>query len=790
MVSVLWNKTRRELWERKLSLLLLVGIAAAGVSLMVGMLGVILDLDRARSKFYQEQRLADFSLSLKRAPSWALARVAKIPNVRRLEGRISLPIRLSLAGQTQEMAGTALSLAPSSEQPLSDVLLTAGMRTSMRDGDAVINAAFARAHHLKLGDRVTALILDRQWTFRLVGFARSPEYVYVLPPGSFVPDPSLAPVLFVPRRFLQLTANLESAFNEIIGQLEDKRPAAVRATLQRMEEQLTEFGVTYVTPQSEQVSVKFLDNEFSELRSHATIVPAICLGAVAFVLHVVMGRLVAQSRGVIGTLRAIGYKRTQVIFHFLSHSLVVGLLGGLLGSALGLWLQAGMMSLYRQFFELPDMTVHLYPQLVLLGVGVSLLFAGLGTVASVRNAASLEPATAMHPPPPEKVGKILPEYWPGLWIRIPFRGKMILRSVFRNPMRTLTTLGVIAMATGLLFQSICVRSSLAAMVDNEFVDTAHQDLTVSLSDPVEAGCLHEVQRMGVSLVEGQLNVPCLLRYGAVERRLSITGLDPGSVLYTPRTSDGAALTIPTQGLVLTRKLAEILDASLGDRLHIAPLIGLRRAVEAPVVSIVDSWVGLSAYADRRYLSRLVGEAEVVNSLLISTWHGRGSPQLVSALQQRPLVLGVEQRLDTRARLNELMQRSIGMSLWISLGFTGMLALASVLNTALVAIQEREREIGTFRVLGYSPEEVSSIFVGESLLVNGVGVLLGLPCGVALLHLVLQAYNTELFRLPLIIPALAGPQTVLIMATFVGLAQVAVIRMVASLHWLDVFKVRE
>ncbi len=786
MVGVLWRKSVRELWARKGALFLLVCIAAVGVSLMVGMVGVIYDLARARNAYYDSYRLADFSVTCKRAPAWALDRVAQVPNVRRIQGRISLPVRVEVPGLAEPLTGTVLSLPEHRVGALDDVLLTAGLWATERDGDVVVNAAFARARHLHPGDRITALIEDQQWSLRIVGLAMSPEYVYVVPPGGFTPDPGRSPVLFLPLRFLQRAANLESAYNEVVGTLYDTRPAAVRATLALIETRLAPYGVVYTTPRAEQPSVKFVDNEFKELWSHATILPGICLGAVAFVLHVVMGRMVAQNRGVIGTLRALGYTRGQLVRHYLSHGLLVGLLGGVLGGALGALLQGAMLRMYQDFFDIPGFRVHLYPALWLLGILVSIGFTSLGTVAAVREAAALEPARAMHPPPPERGGPILPERWALLWRALPFRWKMILRSVFRNPFRTVTTIGIIAVASGLLLESVCVQAAITTMIDDEFVRASHQDVTVTLSDPTDTEAGREVLTMdGVSRAEMALAVPCILQHGSVEKRLSVTGLSPTDLLYRP-----AGLTVPPRGIVLTRKLGEMLGVRPGQTLHLVPLIGLRREADVPVVGLVDTWVGLSAYADRGYLSRLIGEDDVTNTLFAATWHAPPQPSLLALLHDRPRVLGLEQRHQTRARLTRLLQQSLGLALWVSLGFTGLLAFGSVLNTALVTVSEREREVGTFRVLGYRPWEVARIFIGESMLVNGVGILAGLPVGIALLHLVTRVYNTELFRFPVVVPPLAFPQTVAVMLLFLILAQTAVTRAVSRLDWLAVFKVRE
>ena len=115
---------------------------------------------------------------------------------------------------------------------------------------------------------------------------------------------------------------------------------------------------------------------------------------------------------------------------------------------------------------------------------------------------------------------------------------------------------------------------------------------------------------------------------------------------------------------------------------------------------------------------------------------------------------------------------------------------SVLNAALVSLSERQREVGTFRVLGYSPGQISRIFSGESLLLNATGIVLGLFAGIGLIQLISKAYSTELYRFPVVIYPSRLVITAVLMVLIVGLAQSIVFRMIKSLDWLEVLKIKE
>ncbi len=120
----------------------------------------------------------------------------------------------------------------------------------------------------------------------------------------------------------------------------------------------------------------------------------------------------------------------------------------------------------------------------------------------------------------------------------------------------------------------------------------------------------------MTFAEGELVVVCDLSNGPYRKRTGLTGIEPPNRLYTPLDADGRPIVVPEEGLVLTRKLADILHVREGSVIEVRPLIGRRTRTRAVVVSLVDTYLGLPAYARASYLSRLIGEERVTNVLLL------------------------------------------------------------------------------------------------------------------------------------------------------------------------------
>lgn len=793
VIRPLTMKILRDLMDHKVALAALLAIIAVGVGVFAGTMGAYRDLDGARARYYERYRISDFIVDLKRAPAGAVDEVARVPNVWDVRGRVSLAARVDLVGVDEPIMGVAVSVPEERRPVINDVFLKSGTWfTAGDEKEVILNEAFAEAHDLKPGSRVRVLLLDKEHDLLVVGTAMSPEFVYVIPPsGGLVPDPARFAVLYLPERFAQEACDLQGAFNQLVGRVRDHARPAVTRTLRRIEDELDPYGVTNVTPYWEQPSIRFLSDEVAGRRITAMTVPTLFLGVAALVLNVLMSRLVEQQRSIIGTLRALGYSRGALMQHYLTFGLLIGAMGAALGIGLGWWLQVSVNGLDRGIFRIPGIRASFYGSSALAGTGVSILFAILGTVKGVRRAASLEPAEAMHPPPPERGAKVWLERFDVLWRALPFRWKMIFRAILRNPFRS--TVGLIAtvVSTALVLATLSLFDSLDYLVAFQFNRVAHEDYTISLREPEGPRAASELGDLaGVSYVESQLAVACDLSNGPYEKRIGVMGLSRGSRLYTPLGANGIPVTVPEEGLLLDSKLAEILHVRPGDRIRLRPLIGQRRQVLAPVTGIVDGFLGLGAYADIAYLSRLLGEERSANVLLSTEDRRVSARTLMDDLKQRPAVIGFAQRRRSLTRIADTFGQAMGAQLALMIAFAGLIAFGSVLNAAMVSLSERRREVGTLRVLGYTPFQVGGIFSGESLTVNAVGIVLGLAGGVGLTYLLAAAYDTELYRFPVVIYPSRLAATVVIMLLFVLAAQWIVHGMIRMLPWLEVLNVKE
>lgn len=792
-MRALHKKLRRDIFGSYGTLLTVVAIIAVGVGSFVGLLSAQRILLASRDVYYREYRFADFWIDVKKAPQSAVELLAENPAIESLETRVVFDVILDLPDQPRPISGRLISTPEVGfERTLNGIHLVRGSGFSdTRDEEVILSEAFAVAHDLNPGDRLRLILNRKIETFLVVGTAISPEYVYMVRgAGDIVPDPQHFGILYVKDEYARDVLDFRDACNQITGRLVPGAAADINLLLERFKRDLDPYGVFAVTPRERQASHRFLSDEINGLGITATFMPAIFLTVAALVLNILLTRLAERQRTIIGTLKAIGYRDRAVFTHFLSFGIVVGIIGGLAGAALGVLLSSGMIQIYRGFFQFPTFAFQVFPDLLLAGVLISVTFAVAGAAKGVWVVLKLSPADAMRPRPPERGGAIILERFPRLWRALGFRTHMALRSLVRNRTRTLTGCISTALAVAIIMMSLVMYDSMLELIDFQYERVSHSDVDIGMRDEKSIDALYEARSLpGVDYAEPLFGLRCDLQNGRRGRRLTITGLTPGHRLMTPVQTDGRPIDIPPDGLVMGRKLAEILNLEVGDHLDVTPIRGQRETVRARLTGVMESFLGLECYADLRYLSRIVGESVAVNSMQLAVAPGpRG--ELYNEIKELPNAQGVSSRADARANLEATLIKTSLLSLSILIIFAGVIAFGSMLNNSLIEIGDRLRDISTLRVIGYRPTQVAGIFFRQNMVVFVLGLLIAAPIAYAMILGLSAAYDTELYRLPVIIRPRAVLSTTAISVVFVLIAQWVVYRKIRTLDWLEGVKVKE
>lgn len=773
------------MWGQALAIALVI---ASGVATFVMSLGTMDSLRLTQESFYRDYRFAEVFASLKRAPQSLARRIAEIPGVETVETRVVAAVTLDIPDFPEPISGQLISLPDDGEARLNRLFLRQGRLIAPGGGDEVIvSEAFATAHGLQPGDSMRFTINGRRKALTIVGTALSPEYIYQIQPGAMFPDYQRYGIFWMGRTPLGTAYDMEGAFNSVALTLHAGTPPA--EVVERLDDLLDPSGGLGAYGRDDQLSHKYLSSELEQLESMATLFPVIFLGVAAFLLNVVISRLLSLQREQIAALKAFGYSNRAVGWHFLKLVLLITLLGVVLGVAGGRWLGRGLAGIYQDFFRFPYLRYGLGPGVVVAAAAISTAAAALGTWQAVRRAARLPPAQAMRPEPPARYRQTWVERL-GAQRLLSQPARMILRQLERRPFKAaLSSLGI-AFACAILVVGSFQEDAIDYMMRVQFGLSQRDDLTVTFVEPTSRRALYELQSLpGVEYGEAFRSVPVRLRLGHRSYRTGIQGLEPDSDLYRLLDTDLRRIELPPSGIVLTDYLGQELDARPGDVLTVEVLEGSRPVRQVPVAALVSQFVGLAAYMDSAALNRLLREGNAISGAFLVVDEPY-QPAVYATLKDTPRIAGTVIKQSAIDSFYETMGENILVFAFINTLLAGTIAFGVVYNSARIALSERSRELASLRVLGFTRGEVSYILLGELGLLTLLGIPPGFLIGRALCAFLTQSMQSELYRVPLV----TEPSTYAFAATVVLVAAVLsgwlIWRKLARLDLVGVLKTRE
>jgi putative ABC transport system permease protein len=455
----------------------------------------------------------------------------------------------------------------------------------------------------------------------------------------------------------------------------------------------------------------------------------------------------------------------------------------------GIAMGAGMTHVYREFFRFPDLTFRTEPAVVLLAVAISFAAALLGGWAPARRIARMAPAQALQPPTPPAFQRGWLER-SGIARRLPPSLRLVARNVVARPTRTLAAVSGVAAALGILVVGSFWRDSFVELLHHQFRMVQHEDATIALTGPASARAVRELAQLpGVRLAEGLRTVPVRLRTSHTSERSALLGLPPGVSLRRLIDRDGRTVSMPREGLVLSKHLADVLDVGRGARLTAEVLEGERRQLPLTVALVVDEPLGMSAYVDAGYLSALMGEGPAVSAVLLSIERGR-EREAHEALRGVPGVASVSLRDATLDRFEGSMMEIVLIFSVVLTLLSGLVVVGVVYNTTRILVAERERELATLRVLGFTRGDIS-----ESVLLElAVQVLPALGVGAAfgwsLSAIAVRLFGPEDLTIPLVIGARTWVFCLSVVLVAAVLSALAARRRLDRIDLVSVLKVRE
>ncbi len=762
-------------------------VVAAGIAAFVTLRGTYDSILQTRDRYYSRQRFGDVSSELERAPLSLVDQLEALPGVARVYTRVWGTARVPLENLEEPAQARVLSIPEDGVPPLNGVELVAGrMPSSDRDDEALLIELFAEKHGVQPGDVLPVVMEGRQRDMRIVGLAMSPEFVLAVPNGSSAPAPERFAVLWLPRPAAEAAYDMRGAFNSVVLDLAPRVDDA--QIVPKLDQLLDRYGGLGAYARARQVSNYFLSQDLEQLSTMATVAPLIFLGVAAFLLNVVLSRLIELDRPQIATLKAVGYSDREVGFHYLELSLIIIVTGAGVGIVLGAWLGRHMTEIYLAFYRMPGLAFRMEPRLALTALLVSFGAGLTGSFVAVRRVILLPPAEAMRPAAP-------PSYRQGplgraVTQQLGSAARMVAREISRRPMRTVLSALGIGAATGIIVVGQFFSDAIAFLTDVYMQAMDRETIAVSFVNPVPVDTVRAFAALpGVLDVQSRSLLQVRVRAGHHERVVPVVGHSARNSLRPLLDKDVRDVAIGPGEVLFTDVLARVLDVRPGETVMAEPLQGERRPRPLKLTGTISELMALWIHMPQDDFARWLGSAPMAHEAALQV--DRAEIEAVQAeLLKMPQVASVLRKEVMIAEFRRQQGQTMGTFSLVLTLFAITIAISVVYNNARVALSLRGRELASLRVLGFTRGEISSILIGEL----AVQVLLGIPFGLWfgkwMARGMMAANDPEAFRFPTAI----SDHTYAFAALVTVLAAVAsallVRRKLDKLDLIEVLKTRE
>jgi putative ABC transport system permease protein len=788
MLPNLDRKLLRDLNRMKGQVAAVALVMACGLAMLVMARSLIHSLESTRQEYYEAHRFADGFAHLKRAPNALVARVAEVPGVAVAQAGISVQVTLDLAGLDEPASGEVHSLPDFGPPELNRLFLRTGSwLTPGSRGEVLVSEAFAEANQLHPGDKLALLLNGRREEYRIAGLVLSPEIIFEARPGASLPDNRTYGTFWMPYKEIATAFDLYGAFNYLTLTLAPG--AQLRSVIAEVDRLLEPYGGRGAYGRADHPSHIRVSDEIRILQTLSIGFPLVFLSVAAFMTNAVLSRLLTLQREQIAILKAFGFANRQIVLHYLKFAFVMVVGGAVIGTVGGVALGHRLVVMYHLFFRFPDLYFRFDRSAMVLALGVGVGAALLGVLSAVHRAAKLPPAEAMRPEPPANFRPALVERT-GIGHLFSHSFRIAVRNLERRPMQGLFTVAGLALATGILIVPNCFRDSVSELLGFQWDVVQRQDMNLGLVEPASVQVRNLLRQLpGVIAVEPFRGAAARIRFGNRRRQIGIQGTPADTQHSRVVDAKYREIVLPPEGLVVSAKLAEVLDAKVGDELTVEFLEGRRPLRTVPLVGVSEDLTGIAAHMEMRALNRLLGEGDVMNGASLTIDMARRA-EFLHALKQIPRVSWVGIKESLRENFRQTTAASINLIQSIYLLFAIVVAFGVVYNNARISLAERARELATLRVIGFSEREVGAVLITELTILALIALPLGLMLGTVFAKGIVSAVNTETVRLPVIFTLHNYAFATMVVAVASAISALLVLQRLKQLNLISALKAPE
>lgn len=490
------------------------------------------------------------------------------------------------------------------------------------------------------------------------------------------------------------------------------------------------------------------DNDTNIVDGLAKVFPVFFFLIAALVCSTTMTRMIDDERGQIGTLRAVGYTNTAIIWKYIVYSgsaAIIGCLAGFFGGSYIFPYVIG--EAYKMLYDYGG-SVGFYfdPLLLVITIIVSLICSVGTTYLACRNELRCMPAELIRPKAPAAGKRILLERITPVWKRMKFLHKITTRNVFRFKKRMIMMVMGIAGCTALVMAGFGIKDSVSNIAEFQYDEIEVYDMEVTFADGITEETRTEVEELlgdDATVISPLLKTTVEYHSGDMVKTVYICGAseaDMEPVMNYQLVSGD--IKFPGYGqIMLSDGIADAAGVEAGDSITLSN--GDGKNVTLEVSAVYTNYVWHYGYVTPDTYRDFFGQDYKANTMYINVTDGADSYELGANISELESVLNVTVVEEVKNMISNTM-KMLDMVVWLVIGCAGALAFIVLFNLSNINITERVREIATIKVLGFYQIETGAYVFRENLVLTFMGIVVGIPLGVLLNGFIISQIKVDMF----------------------------------------------
>lgn len=630
----------------------------------------------------------------------------KIDNIREIEDKFDLKFQETLVKEYKYGDKTLRLFTPNKKVNITTVL----EGDMPRVGEIALDPQFAKSNKLNIGNEYHI----GNYSYRISGYIGIPNYAYILEKDGDVINNS--------KNFgIGILNKEDMGSGDYLYSVKYNENRDIYTQSKNLKNYLNSNGVNIIdwTYAKNNMKISMLDIEVTAISVYSVILPTVILLITVVLISIVLGRMMKNEMANIGTLYALGYRKKEIMIHYMNYPIILSGISGVIGGIIGIIVQKYLFDLFLTFFPIPVEKMSYSPIYFILGIVLCMVFSIIGSYLSINKVLKLSPVSLMKNENKRQNVNIIERKL--TLNNLKFKNKFAIREQLRSISRLAFLVIGVSIATIFLMYGFIAKCSMDYMINqdrNDVVSYKYEYILKQLSTDKPP-----IGGEGVSGVKFVLD-------SEMNNDFELIGGNKNSQMISLKDKNGKKISIDDNKFIITSIMAKKYNLSIGDKLSFINITDDKK-YSIKITDIAQTNSGDYVFTSLDSFNQMMGlEKGSYNAIMSKT------PIEIN----KDMIYMINTPNNITNMLEDYMQL---MSAFIyGIAFVAfIIGVIIIYVVASISIDENKNHIALMKVFGYKKKEINSMLINGSRIYVILGYIIGVPIGYSIIKVIFKIFES-------------------------------------------------